>query len=118
MANRIQRLKEIVKSPGRLFHAHHMAEGAKGVMALQQEVLKAAPMSAGPLAALAPQPAAAGAEAPELREAHCHSCKEKKSFQVEGEDTMPNGAIRKYGKGVCGHKLSTFVSGKESSGTA
>jgi hypothetical protein len=35
----------------------------------------------------------------------------KKMFQVEGTDTMANGALRKYGKGVCGHKLSTFVSG-------
>jgi len=106
-------IRKIMKAPGRLFHAHHMAQGAKGVMALQQEVLKAAPMSAGPLAALAPQPAAAGADPVELREAHCLTCGDKKNFQVEGEETMKNGAIRKYGKGACGHKLSAFVSGAQ-----
>lgn len=110
------RLREIMKAPGRLFHAHHMAQGAQGVMALQQQVLKAAPMSVGPLAALAPPPPAAtgaGADPIELREAHCHGCGEKKNFQVEETETMKNGALRKSGKGVCGHKLSTFVSGKE-----
>ena len=100
-----------MKSPPRLFHAHHMHEGAKAVQALQQQVLKIDPMAAGPLAALKPDPAPAGQEPIELLEAHCHGCKEKKTFQPEGEEKMKNGAIRKYGKGVCGHTLSTFVSG-------
>jgi hypothetical protein len=105
-----------MKAPRRIYAASHIADGVRAVGRLQQRVLKEAPMSAGPLAALAPQPPAeAGAEPVELREAHCHACGEKKAFQVEGTDTMSNGALRKYGKGACGHKLSTFVSGKEAS---
>lgn len=89
-----------------------MADGVRLIAKLQQRVLKEAPMSAGPLAALAPPPPTAGAEAPELLEAHCHACKGKKTFQVEGEEPMDNGAIRKHGTAVCGHRVSTFVSGK------
>lgn len=100
-----------MRSPPRLFHAAHMHEGAKAVAQLQQQVLKTDPMAAGPLAALKPAPAPAGADPIELIEAHCHGCGEKKTFQPEGEQKMSNGAIRKFGKGVCGHTLSTFVSG-------
>jgi hypothetical protein len=103
-----------MRAPRRLYEASHIADGVKLVAKLQQRVLKEDPMSAGPLTALKPPPPAeAGAEPVELREAHCHACGEKKAFQVEGTDTMANGALRKYGKGACGHKVSTFVSGKE-----
>jgi len=113
MAKLIPRLKGIMRAPKRLFHAKHMADGAVAVAKLQQQVLKEDPMSAGPLAALKPAPAPAGAEPAELREAHCLTCGGKKNFQVEGEEKMKNGAIRKYGKGACGHKLSAFVSGAQ-----
>ena len=89
-----------------------MADGVRAVAGLQQHVLKVDPMSAGPLAALKPQPAPAGAEPPELLEAHCLGCGGKKNFNVEGEEKTKTGAIRKWGKGACGHSLSTFVSGK------
>lgn len=103
-----------MRAPRRVYEAKHIADGVRTVAELQQHVLKEAPMSAGPLAALAPPPPAeAGAEPVELREAHCHACGEKKAFQVEGEEVMKNGAIRKHGKGACGHSVSTFVSGKE-----
>lgn len=71
-------------------------------------------MSAGPMTALAPPPTKAGEEPPELAEAHCHGCKEKKIFQVEGTDQMKNGALRKYGTAVCGHKVSVFAKGAAS----
>lgn len=102
------------RRPARLYRASHIADGVKSVAALQQQVLKAAPMSAGPMAALAPPPTPAGAEAPEMLEAHCHGCKDKKVFQVENSEVMKNGAVRKSGKGVCGHNVSTFVSGAAS----
>jgi len=101
-----------MRAPRRLYEASHIADGVKLVAKLQQRVLKEAPMSAGPLAALAPPPPEPGADPVELREAHCHACGEKKAFQVEGEEVMKNGAIRKHGTGACGHKVSTFVSGK------
>jgi hypothetical protein len=102
-----------MKAFKRFYRKEHVAEGVKTVAELQSRVMQEAPMSAGPLAALAPKPAPAGAEQPELAEAHCHGCGEKKTFQVEGTDTMKNGALRKYGKGVCGHKLSTFAPGEK-----
>jgi hypothetical protein len=106
-----------MRQPKRLYSASHIADGVRAVARLQQRVLKEAPMSAGPLAALAPPPVEPGAEPPEIAEAHCHGCKEKKTFQVEGSDTMKNGALRKYGTAVCGHKVSVFAKG-EASGTS
>ena len=100
-----------MRKPSRLYNAQHMAKGVQLVGRLQQLVLQKKPDAAGPLAALTPAPAPAGAEPAELLEAHCHGCQGKKTFQVEGEETMPNGAIRKHGTAVCGHKVSTFVSG-------
>jgi hypothetical protein len=102
-----------MKAFKRFYRKEHVAEGVKTVAELQQRVMQEAPMSAGPLAALAPKPAPAGAEQPELAEAYCHAHKEKKTFQVEGTDTMKNGALRKYGTAVCGHKVSTFVAGEK-----
>jgi hypothetical protein len=99
-----------VIKPKRLYQAHDMAAGIRAVHELGVKALQMAPAAVGPLSALVPKPVA-GQEQPELAEAHCHGCKEKKTFQVEGTDTMPNGALRKYGKGVCGHKLSTFAKG-------
>lgn len=98
----------------RLYNADKIAAGVQTVHKLQQHVMKVAPMSAGPLAALNPAVAPTSAEpTAELIEAHCHGCGEKKTFQVENTDTMKNGALRKSGKGVCGHRLSTFVSGSQ-----
>ena len=97
-----------------MFTAEHMVRGIQAVAALQRRVLAEDPMAAGPLNALRPHaPTSSGPAAPpaELLEAHCHGCGGKKAFQVEGEDQMPNGAIRKYGKAICGHRVSTFVSG-------
>lgn len=105
-----------MKTPNRIYRASHIADGVRAVAKLQQHVLKHAPMSAGPLAALAPPPAAAGEEPPELAEAHCHGCKGKKTFQVEQTDTMKNGALRKSGTAVCGHKVSTFASAGTAAG--
>jgi hypothetical protein len=101
-----------MRTPQRIYRASHIADGVRLVAKLQQRVLKEAPMSAGPLTALAPPAPAAGAEAPELAEAHCHGCKGKKTFQVEGTETMENGALRKHGTAVCGHKVSTFAKGE------
>jgi hypothetical protein len=101
-----------MRSPRRIYRASHIADGVRAVASLQQRVLKEAPMSAGPMAALAPPAPTAGAEPVELAEAHCHAHGEKKTFQVEQTDTMKNGALRKSGTAVCGHKVSTFVSGK------
>lgn len=107
-----------MRTPRRIYRASHIADGVRAVAKLQQRVLEAAPMSAGPMAALAPPPVKPGEEPPELLEAHCHGCKEKKTFQVEGTDTMKNGALRKYGTAVCGHKVSTFAPGERAaSGT-
>lgn len=58
---------------------------------------------------------AAPEEPQEVLEGHCLSCRTKRPFIVEGEDKMPNGAIRKYGTSghpECGHKISHLVSGK------
>lgn len=67
-------------------------------------------------------PAAAEAPMPEVLKGHCIGCHREgraqpgtSAFAVEGEEKMPNGSIRKYGKCThpeCGGKMSTFVSGK------
>lgn len=101
----------------RTYTAQHMREGIASVAKLQQHVMKQAPMSAGPLKALAPNPAAAAAEEAEVLAGHCLSCKTKRAFTVEGEQRMKNGAIRKYGTSKedgCNHKVSHFVSGATS----
>jgi hypothetical protein len=105
-----------MRSPKRPYTAMDVAKGVHTVAKLQQRVLAEAPMSAGPLAALAPQPAPAGEE-PEVLAGHCLNCKTKRAFVVEGEEKMKNGAIRKYGtsqENGCGHKISHMVSGAQS----
>lgn len=99
------------RKPSRIFTARHMADGVRSVAALQQHVLQEAPASVGPLQALMPQ----GEEQPEMLKGHCHGCKTKKEFAVEGEEKMKNGAIRKYGKctGGCGGTISMFVAGTQ-----
>lgn len=43
---------------------------------------------------------------------HCVSCGEKQDFQVENEETMPNGALRRTGTcQACGGVISKFVKG-------
>lgn len=107
-----------MKRPKRVYTANHMAAGVGLVGALQQRVLKEAPMSSGPLAALAPAPATAkgGAEEePEILAGHCLNCGTKRAFKVEGEQALKNGAVRKYGtseEAGCGHQISHIVSGK------
>jgi len=98
-----------MKSPKRLYSAEHIAAGVGMVGRLQQHVLAVAPTSIGPLSALNAPPSQL-ASLPEIMEGHCAGCREKKAFQVEGSDQMSNGTLRKYGKGVCGHTVSTFVS--------
>lgn len=103
-----------MRSPKRVYHAAEIADGVRTVAKLQQRVLQEDPMSSGPLAALKPQPAPAGEE-PEVLAGHCLTCKTKRGFVVEGEDTMKNGVTRKYGTSQepgCGHKVSHFVSVK------
>lgn len=103
-----------MRSPKRIYSASHVAEGVKTVARIQLATLAAHPDSAGPLANVRPQ-APTGPHPPaELHEAHCHSCKEKKAFVSEGNEKMANGAIRHYGTGACGHRVSTFVSGAKS----
>jgi hypothetical protein len=75
-----------------------------------------APKSSGSSAAAKPE------EMPEVLQAHCIHCHRegraepgKSTMRVEGEQKMPNGAIRKYGTcthAQCGGKMSTLVSGK------
>lgn len=106
-----------MRSPQRIYQATHIAAGVKAVARLQQKVLEAAPMSAGPMAALATQQADSTnpAPVPEMLEGHCLGCGGKKSFTVDGSDVMKNGAIRKSGKCTgdgCNRTISTFVSGK------
>jgi hypothetical protein len=59
--------------------------------------------------------------AQEMLEGHCLTCKTSRPFAVEGEDQMPNGAIRKFGTSghpECGHKISHFVKGTKVSASA
>ena len=103
----------------RSYTADHIRAGIASVAKLQQHVMRQAPMSAGPLKALAPPPpaATAAAEEAEVLAGHCLSCKTKRAFTVEGEQKMKNGAIRKYGTSKedgCNHKVSHFVSGATS----
>lgn len=50
---------------------------------------------------------------------HCTGCRGPKNFEVEGSETMKNGALRKHGKCPdCGRGMSTFVSGKAGDGTS
>ena len=44
---------------------------------------------------------------------HCLGCKKSQAFSVEGEDTLPNGALRKFGHCDAGHSMSHIVSGKK-----
>lgn len=108
-----------MKSPKRLYEASHIAAGVKAVAKLQQKVLEINPMAAGPMRALATQPGQE--EPPEQLEGHCLGCQTKRVFNVEGESTMPNGAIRKHGKSDhpdCSHTVSTIVSKEKASGAA
>jgi hypothetical protein len=105
-----------VRSPKRPYTAEHIAAGVQTVAKLQQHVLSEAPMSFGPLAALAPPPPGDPGEQPEVLAGHCLTCKTKRGFTVEGEEKMKNGAIRKYGTSTengCGHRVSHFVSGAQ-----
>jgi hypothetical protein len=110
----------MMKAFRRLYRKEHVAEGVKAVAELQNKVMEQAPTSAGPMAALAPKPAPAGAEPQELLEGHCLGCGEKKPFMVEGEQQMKNGAVRKFGKcsgAGCDRKISTFVKGEANAST-
>lgn len=106
----------------RMYTADSIAAGVKTVAAIRQKVF---PFGTSPqLGAPSPAPptaAAAGAEQKpiEMMEGHCMSCPreeggkfKKHIFQVEGQETMKNGAIRKYGKCPNGHAISHLVSGK------
>ena len=91
-----------------------MRHGIDIAARLQQRVMKEAPMSAGPLKALAPPPPAAGEDPAEVLSGHCLTCKKPRAFTVEKTETMKNGALRKSGtsqEAGCGHKMSHFVSG-------
>lgn len=108
------------RKPKRFFSAEHIANGVKAVGKLQQKALAIAPTMAGPMARVPTTPPPE--EMPEVLEGHCMGCKGKSKFEVEGEEKMKNGAIRKYGKcqaDGCGGKMNLFVSGaKEGTGGA
>lgn len=101
----------------RLYRADDMRTGIQQVSQLQAAVLKEEPAMAGPLKRLKESRRADAAEQVEQLEGHCLTCKGKKTFTVEKTDTMKNGALRKSGKGECGHTISHFVSGAADSGT-
>jgi hypothetical protein len=98
-----------MKAPRRIFTADHIAQGVGMVTELQQEALKVAPNMSGPMSRV--PLAVPMADETETLEGHCLTCKGKQQFQVEGEQKMKNGAIRKYGKCGSGHTMSHFVSG-------
>lgn len=96
----------------RFYNAGMMKSGIDAVSGMRQKMVES-----GKIQVQLPgmTPPAAAAEQPEMLEGHCLTCKTKRPFAVEGEDKMPNGAIRKYGTSGhpdCGHKVSHFVSGK------
>lgn len=103
----------------RMYNADGIAAGVQTVAKIRQKLFPfgTSPQLGAPSPA-PPAPAAAAAEEPaEMQEGYCMSCKTKRPFQVEGEDKMPNGAIRKYGTSGhpdCGHKISHLVSGASS----
>jgi hypothetical protein len=77
--------------------------------------MKEHPEVAGPLSKIPTRQMGNGENMVEEAEGHCTSCKTKSKFDVEGTDTMKNGALRKYGKcksDGCGRGMSVFASGK------
>jgi hypothetical protein len=99
-----------MKKPRRLYRAEHVAAGVQGVSQLQHVLLENHPTAAGPMAAA---PLDSG-PTPELLEGHCLGCQTKRQFTVDGEETMKNGAVRKYGKCTgsgCSRTISMFVKG-------
>lgn len=104
------------KSPARIYRASHIADGVRTVSRLQQRVLQEAPASSGPLAALQPP---GEEQQPEILEGHCLGCGTKRQFQVENEEKMKNGALRKSGKCTgdgCTRTISLFVKGTQDAG--
>lgn len=88
----------------RIYTADHIRDGVRTMEQLQQRSWDYVPAAIE----------AMNAPVPETQDGYCLKCKGSQTFEVEGEDTMKNGAIRKYGKCPgegCGTMLSRFVKG-------
>lgn len=108
----------------RLYTADTIAKGVKTVAAIRSKVFPfgTSPQLGAPSPVTSSEPTA---PPPEMLEGHCLGCPRgedgkprKHVFQVEGEDKMPNGTVRKYGKCPNGHKISHLVSGAASGNAA
>lgn len=107
------------KRPARIYDAQFMADAVGAHAQLQAQAMKVAPHAFGPMSRVPLQPMVAAEDVPETLKAHCFTCKSKRGesaseFDVEGEQKMKNGAIRKYGKckaDGCGQTLSMFAAG-------
>lgn len=95
----------------RLYNADDIAHGVQVTAKIREQMI---PLEHAQRMQALTSPPVGAAPQPEMLEGHCVNCKTRRPFTVEGEETMKNGAVRKYGKGThpdCGHRMSKFVSG-------